>query len=80
MNNKDCDIVISRVNVHDKDKCYQNYCSNNKNHQILNKDELIERIFINEGNKYTCIDPSLVKLLKKNYLIYLLSKSNIKIK
>ena len=67
--NKDCDIVISRVNVHDKDKCYQNYCSNNENHQILNKEDLIESIFINEGNKYTCVDTPWAKLYKRNFLV-----------
>lgn len=67
--NIDSDIIISRVNVHNNDKCYQNSCSNNENHYILNKDELIESIFINEENKYTCVDTPWAKLYKRSFLV-----------
>lgn len=66
---KDVDIVISRVNVHNEDNCYQNNCSNNENHEIINKEELIESIFINIENKYTCVDTPWAKLYRRKFLI-----------
>lgn len=64
--NSDTDIVISKVNVHGYDKTYENFVSNNVEHVVYNKQELIECIFLN--GKYTCVDTPWAKLYRRSFL------------
>lgn len=63
------DIIISKVYIHDFDKTYENICYNDIDHKIKDKDELIESIFLNENNKYSCVDTPWAKLYSKKFLI-----------
>lgn len=64
--NDDIDIVISKVNIHDYDKTYENFASNNVEHEVYNKHELMKSIFLN--GEYTCVDTPWAKLYKKSFL------------
>ena len=63
----DVDYIFSKINICEGQTQKQNY-SSHPSGMVENKQELFDAIFLNSGNRYTCVDTVWAKLYKTDFL------------